>query len=329
MKKTISLLMAVLIIVSLMTACGSAATDSVGYAEEIVYSTGSGKNQSQSLKDSIATSPEAPRVEMESAETDYAADAQFTSVSMPKNVKLIYRARIDMETTEFDQVAAGLETLVASVGGYFESSSLDNYSSYRYGHYTVRVPAENFESFCSQIGQLCKVNNISRSAEDISENYYDTESRLVTQRTKLERLQELLEQAENMEDIITLESAISETELAIENLTGTLRKYDSLVGYSTVNISLSEVYKLSDVEQPVIGFGAKLAQAFETGCSRFVNNLEDMLLSFARGWVGWLIFIVIAVVVVMFAARTVKKRRTRKLLRGKAPENEAEETDKK
>ena len=49
--------------------------------------------------------------------------------------------------------------------------------------------------------------------------YYDNEARLTTQRTKLERLQELLSKAEAMEDIITIESAISETELQIEYLT--------------------------------------------------------------------------------------------------------------
>ena len=52
--------------------------------------------------------------------------------------------------------------------------------------------------------------------ENITETYYDTAGRLKTQKIKLERLQKLLSQAENMEDIITIESAISETEWNIE-----------------------------------------------------------------------------------------------------------------
>ena len=58
-------------------------------------------------------------------------------------------------------------------------------------------------------------------------------------------------------DIITLESAIAETELQIERLTGTLRKYDALVDYATVNLQLQEVYRLANTEEPVKGFGSR------------------------------------------------------------------------
>ena len=52
-----------------------------------------------------------------------------------------------------------------------------------------------------------------------------------------------------MEDIIALESAISETELEIEFLTGSLRKYDSKINFSTITLSLREVYRLSTDEE--------------------------------------------------------------------------------
>ena len=121
-----------------------------------------------------------------------------TGSSLPANVKLIYRANIDMESTEFDKALDGLNELVERMGGYYENSELNNYSTYRRGYYVVRLPAENFEAFLSAVGELCQVNNLSRSAEDISEYYYDTESRLATQQTKLARLQDLLRQAEDM-----------------------------------------------------------------------------------------------------------------------------------
>ena len=114
-----------------------------------------------------------------------------------------------------------------------------------------------------------------------------------------------------MEDIITLESAISETELAIEQLTGTLRKYDSLVNYATVTISLTEVYKLTEVEQPVIGFGAKLGQAFRSGSAGFVDGLQRFLLGVARGWIGWLIFLIIVIAVVLIVLRIRRRQKAR------------------
>ena len=301
MKKRLCVILSVLLMVTLLCGCGG--SSSAGYAKSESASTGSAP--AYYAADNGWAMDEAAEM---ATEAKTGSTAQKTGSNLPANVKLIYRANIDMESTEFDKAIEGLNELVESLGGYYENSELNNYASYRRGYYVVRLPSENFEAFCSAVGGLAQINSLSRSAEDVSEHYYDLESRLTTQRTKLERLQNLLKQATEMEDIITLESAISETELAIENLTGSLRKYDSLVGYATVNINLSEVYKLTEVEEPVIGFGAKMGQAFRTGCSRFVDGFQRFLLGVARGWIGWLIFIII-VVAVLLVIRKIKRRR--------------------
>ena len=245
-------------------------------------------------------------------EEEASMDAGSGGGALPANVKIIYTADISLESTEFEASAAGLEAMVAKAGGWFERSSLDNGGSYRTAYYTVRIPAERFQGFCDQVGSLCKVNSLQKDARDVSELYYDTESRLVTQQTKLERLRELLAKAEDMADIISLESAISETELAIEQLTGTLRHYDSLVGYSTIEISLREVYKLTETEEPAIGFGAKLAAAFRSGTSGFVDGLQNAVLGLARNWTGWLIFLVICAVIALVIVRLTKRAKKRR-----------------
>ncbi len=316
MKKTFCLILSVLMLALLMSGCGGSAADYARKSE--TASAPSMYFNSDSAAASGAGWAKDGAYE-ESEPSTAKTSALQPGTGLPENVKLIYRANIDMESTEFDAALQGLNELVARLGGYFETSELNNYSSYRNGYYVVRLPSENFETFCSAVGEICQINHLNRSAEDISERYYDTESRLVTQQTKLARLQELLRQAELMEDIITLESAISETELAIEQLTGTLRKYDSLVGYATITISLSEVYKLTEVEEPAIGFGAKMAAAFRSGSARFADGMEDFLLSVARGWIGWLIFLIIVVAVVLIVLRARRRRRANAAQRRPVP----------
>lgn len=319
MKRTLSLTLCILLCLAILCGCGASAPSEIAAAD-------------MAVSESTAFAPEAPKAEIdygysyeEAADEPVSEDTTATTAgsSLPANAKLIHTAYIESETTAFDAAVEGLEALVADMGGYFESSYVNNYGSYRSGSYTVRVPAENYEGFCTAVGELCQLNSIERSARDVSEAYYDTESRLITQQTKLERLQKLLAQAENMEDIITLETAISDTELAIEQLTGTLRKYDSLVGYSTVNIELQEVYELTEVEEPVIGFGAKLLDAFKRGSSNFVDSLQRTLLRFARNWVGWVIWMVIIAVAVFIVVRFLRRRRTRHaaILRSKSVED--------
>lgn len=307
MKKNVKRALALLL--AALLACALCACGAKSAARDTVYMT-----EPSSLEENRSAAPDVGTGSSEALDygwNESYAEPLASGFSPMENVKIIHRADIDLESTDFDGAAAGLETAAAEAGGYFERSELNNYSRYRQGYYTVRVPAENFTGFCEAVGALCQVNSISRSAEDVSEVYYDTSARLATQQTKLARLQELLTEAESMEDIITLESAISETELAIESLTGSLRKYDSLVGFATVNITLSEVYKLSEIEEPAIGFGAKLGEAFRRGCTGFVDTMQSLLLAIARGWVGWLIFLVVVAAAVIIATRAVRRRRAR------------------
>lgn len=256
------------------------------------------------------------------AETEVAEDsgqAEDGASDRLENAKMIYTARMEVETTAFDTAAADLRTLVEILGGYFEQAAVHNYGSgYRSGDYTVRVPADQFQPFLDRVGTLCHVTYQEQTSENVSEAYYDAESRLATQRAKLERLQNLLAQAENMEDIITIESAISDTELEIERLTGTLRQYDALVDYATVHLSLQEVYQLSNVEEPATSFASRMGAAFASGWRGFVGALESLAVALAYGWV-WLLLLAAAGTA---AGRILWKRRRReRQAASKEPEN--------
>ena len=256
------------------------------------------------------------------AETEVAEDsgqAEDGASDRLENAKMIYTARMEVETTAFDTAAADLRTLVEILGGYFEQAAVHNYGSgYRSGDYTVRIPADQFQAFLDRVGTICHVTYKEEGSENVSEAYYDAESRLVTQQTKLERLQALLAQAENMEDIITIESAISDTELEIERLTGTLRQYDALVDYATVHLSLQEVYQLSNVEEPATSFASRMGAAFASGWRGFVGALESLAVALAYGWV-WLLLLAAAGTA---AGRILWKRRRReRQAASKEPEN--------
>ena len=227
------------------------------------------------------------------------------------NAKRILTAEMDLETKEFDQASQELEAAVEELGGWFESRSVNQGGSYRRLSCVVRVPAESFNAFLEQAGQAAHVVSKSDYSEDVSEAYYDSEARLATQRTKLERLQTLLAQAASMEDIISLESAISDTELQIEYLTGSLRKYDSLINYSTVTIYLREVYRLSSDEEIPVTFGQRLGAAFSTGLERGIDSMEDLVISVARNWMNLLLLAAVIVCAVLLLQWRNRRRKAK------------------
>ena len=227
---------------------------------------------------------------------------------LPANTKMIYTADMDLETKEFEQASEAISDIVEELGGYFESRSINQGGSWRSLSCTVRIPAEHFQSFLDRAGAEAHVVSKSDYSQDVSEVYYDSESRLATQRTKLERLQALLAQAAGMEDIIALESAISDTELQIEQLTGSLRKYDSLIGYSTVNIFLREVYRLSTDEEVPVTFGQRFSAALSTGLQRGIDGVEDFTIAVARNWMGLLILAAVVAAAVLLLRRIRRKK---------------------
>ena len=132
------------------------------------------------------------------AEMDMPAEEPYApEEGTPSGQKLIRRANLSLETTEFEQAAGDLEELVAKFGGYISDSSVGNRGSgHRWANFTIRIPEKHFDQFLNQVGDLCFETWRSTSQEDISQQYYDTAGRLKTQQIKLERLQELLSKAD-------------------------------------------------------------------------------------------------------------------------------------
>ena len=240
-------------------------------------------------------------------------DGADSGGSVLEDQKIIYTGTLNLETTDFDGTAKAVTALADTMGGYLESSTVGNGGrSYRWAEYTVRVPAAQFQSFLDQAGNLAHVTWQNTDLQNITETYYDTEGRLKTQQIKLERLQKLLAQAENMEDIITIESAISETEWNIEDLSGTLRHYDALVDFATITVSLQEVYKYSDTEELPENFGDRLGSALGRGWHSFVDGMADFAVALAYNWM-WIILWAVIIAAVVAVVRKVRRRSGTKL----------------
>lgn len=301
MKKRIgTVLLSLALLASLLTACGGGSNGSRSYA-----------SGSSAPMDMAPTAPQEEPSAMAEAEygvMDNAASMVGAEEDALRDAKMIRTASLEMETTAFDEAVESLGRLTKEMGGYYENSSLrTGGSGYRWADYTVRVPAEKYDEFLTRAGALCNLTWRSENAENVTEAYYDTEGRLKTQQIKLERLQELLSRAEAMEDIITIESAISETEYQIESLSGTLRHYDALVDFATVSVNLQEVYKLSSVEEAPDSFGARMSSAFTAGWAAFSDGMENLAVGLAYSWM-WLIVLAAVIAVVIRAVRGKKRR---------------------
>lgn len=311
MKKTTVLLLTLSLLLSLaLTACGAASSssDSGGNANQAAP----GNNSNAAWNFTAGTVQDfSNNMDMDMI-ADFPSFAESEVYSDP-DAKVIRTAELTIQTTEFDQSVDALAALTAQYGGYYESARVDGGGYYdRYANrtadYVVRIPKENFSAFRDHSSEVGHLYSIQESSDNVGEIYYDTETRLATLKTKQERLLALLEKAELMEDIISLENALADVQYEIDMHTTTLRKYDSLIDYSTFRIQLEEVVKISTEPTPEDSFFTKLGVSFGNGVDGFVNGLESLALWLANNLISLVILAVIVVVGVKIFLWQRKKR---------------------
>ena len=259
---------------------------------------------------------------------DMALSTTLRAAGVYEDAKLIQRADYEVQTTDYPAAETALEALVERCGGYFEYQETSGGGYYesaarRWGSFTIRVPKEQYDAFTGSVGEVGHVVSQSGSAEDVGQNYSDIELRLQTQRTKQERLLALLEKAATMEDIISLENALSETEYQIEQYTSDLKRYDSLIDFATIELRLTEVARISDEPGEVAPLGARVASAFGEGLHSFGDGLGNLAVRLAYHAVG-----VAAFLAVLAGAGLAVRRRLRKRGAVRAPSDaQTEETE--
>lgn len=229
--------------------------------------------------------------------------------------KLILSADVSLETEDYDGSVAAINAQIVACGAYIENSNASGASSSRSRslNMVIRVPAANFDAFMAQKDSFGVVQYSNVWQDDVTFNYMDMQTRLETLNTKRERLLALLNEAKKMEDIIALESALSETIYEIESYTSNLNRLDNQISYCTVTLYLREVYKATVVQETPKTLGQRISQKFESTVAGLSDFGEDLLVFIIGASPVLLILAAIIVVIVLIIRRTSRRNRAKYL----------------
>lgn len=188
------------------------------------------------------------------------------------NAKLIRTVHIDAQTKQYDELVTALNAKIIALGGYIENRDAYNGSEYhnysnRYCYMVIRIPSQNLDSFVTHVNENFNVTNTSESVENITLQYADTASRVEALEVEQDRLLELLEKAESLEDILKIEDRLSDVRYELTSYDSRLRLMDNQVTYATVHLNINEVEELTPVEEPTV---------WERISRGFTNSLEDV-----------------------------------------------------
>lgn len=287
--------------------------------------TGGGQKASYESYDSSSHEAgiyEEPMVEDELSVGNFSAEAtdevsnEEVDTAAVTNRKLIRTVEMTVETETYDELMKGLESEIKSLGGYIEYKDAyhgDIYSKYegnrdRNANLIVRIPSTKLDEFTSSVGNIGNVTYESESVEDVTLQYVDLSSHKKMLQAQQDRLLELLEQADTIEDIITLEGRLSEVRYQIESMESRLRTFDNQVEYSTVHLTIEEVERYTP-------------QPEETVMDRIKTGFTENVYSVVTGVINFVVELIIALpilallavigVIISFIFRRIKIRKNK------------------
>ncbi len=164
------------------------------------------------------------------------AGIEAETVSYSQNRIIVHTARMSLVVEDVGNGVDRITSIAAELGGWMVSSDR---TSRHTGSVAIRVPAGSLDEALSRIEDAgLEVESQSVTSQDVTDEYINVESRLVSLRATRERLLSFLEQAEDVEDALMVERELSGLEERIEGMQGRLNYLSQTSAFSLIEVSM-------------------------------------------------------------------------------------------
>jgi len=228
---------------------------------------------------------------------------------------VIKNASLSIVVEEPGTTLNSISDLAADLGGFVVSSNLyrmevEGGLEVPQANITIRVPAEKLDQALAEIksgaGQILNENI---SGQDVTQEYTDLESRLRNLENAEQQLTEIMEQAYETEDVLSVYNRLVDVQEQIELIKGQMQYYEQSAALSAISVNIQANEAVQPLKignwQPV-GVAKRAIQAL-------INTLE--LIANFLIWVA--LYILPVVLVLYFPIRWIWKGLKRLFSRGK------------
>ncbi|TMI72169.1 MAG: DUF4349 domain-containing protein [Bacteroidetes bacterium] len=262
-------------------------------AAVLVYSCGNNSSSEQSAKAVSALDRKAPAEDMvRTKETDKVDNGFFADSDKqeeaPQNgekkkqqqptaqtikpdwdKKIIKTGSLNLEVKDYNNFYASIREKVKSLGGYVAQEE-QTQSDYKIENtMIIKVPVDQFDDAMAQLTiGVQKINGRNITSQDVTTEVVDTRSRMEAKKQVRQRYMDLLGQARNMNDILSVQSEINHVQEEIESATGRIEYLTHSSVFSTINLTYYQVLNAGADKPKEAGspsFGQKTRDAFKVG----------------------------------------------------------------
>ena len=211
----------------------------------------------------------------------------LTGTANGQEQRIMYSAQMQVETADIDPVEGQLRNLTSELGGYvLESRAWSSYEQ-PFLRLSVRIPVTRFEEALASFGEIGDVKEQSVQGQDVTQEYLDTSARLRNKQEQERRYLELLDDAQTVEEVLSVERELERIRVEIESMQGRIQFLESRTDYASITITVTE-----PVEPQLAGISWNLL--WRDMLQTLMNSLQSLLL-FASVALPWVIALLIIV----------------------------------
>lgn len=185
---------------------------------------------------------------------------QETPLSASPDRLVVTETSLSLVVDDVRETAEAIVEKAESEGGFMVSRSLSQPEEAPYGYLSIRVPSDRAEEVLGYFRDLAvKVVSEQVLARDVTDQYEDIGKKLATLEQTKSRLEEIMAQAQKIEDILTAQEKVINLQNQIDSLKGRQEYLEKTAKLSliTVHLSTDELslpYQPSETFRPQVIF---------------------------------------------------------------------------
>ena len=193
----------------------------------------------------------------------------FTSRPIDWEKKIIKNATLNGEVKDYKAFSKQLNEKIRKYGGYLSTEEQSQSEYQIQNSVVIKVPVDQFENAINDLAKdVSRLNEKHISSDDVTTQLVDGKSRLEAKKQVRLRYLDLLKQARNMEEILTVQKEINVIQEEIELVNGRINSLSHKSAMSTIHFTYFQV----------INEAAKVAG------DRDPNFMNKVKTAFANGW---------------------------------------------
>lgn len=154
---------------------------------------------------------------------------------------VIRTTELSVEVRSAPKAAAAARSAVEASGGLVATETTERIDDeHETSHLVLRVPQDSYPEVLRELTGSGKLLSRSSNAKDVTDQVVDVESRIATQRASVTRVRELMDKAEKLTDVVTLEGELSSRQADLESLLAQQASLKDRTSLATITLDLTE-----------------------------------------------------------------------------------------